>query len=183
MSGNNFEWSDEVVHSLRELWADGHSTAEIGRRIGASKNAVVGKAHRLNLPGRPSPIAQDTEQPKRPSKPATVPRLIDIVPVSVTEPLPPRPTPSPVHVTVAATNTVPPKPPVSVVLPQPEDVFRSVTRRASRTCCWPIGEPGTKTFRFCDAAVESRTPYCLEHACKAYVRRAEPSQETGTSAG
>ncbi|QCE34421.1 GcrA cell cycle regulator [Acetobacteraceae bacterium] len=50
------EWTDDVIEHLRELWAEGHSTAEIGRRLGTTKNAVVGKAHRLKLPTRPSPI-------------------------------------------------------------------------------------------------------------------------------
>jgi GcrA cell cycle regulator len=47
------EWTPKVVLSLRQLWDEGHSTAEIGRRLGVSKNAVVGKAHRLDLPSRP----------------------------------------------------------------------------------------------------------------------------------
>jgi len=55
-ASNGFGWTDQVVTRLRSLWAEGHSTAEIGRRLGVSKNAVVGKAHRLDLPARPSPI-------------------------------------------------------------------------------------------------------------------------------
>ena len=50
------EWTDDTIAKLRTLWAEGLSTAEIGRRLNISKNAVVGKAHRLNLPSRPSPI-------------------------------------------------------------------------------------------------------------------------------
>ena len=50
------EWNEETIARLRALWAEGLSTAEIGRRMGISKNAVVGKAHRLNLPARASPI-------------------------------------------------------------------------------------------------------------------------------
>jgi GcrA cell cycle regulator len=53
------EWTAEAIERLKALWAEGLSTAEIGRRMGISKNAVVGKAHRLNLPARPSPIRQD----------------------------------------------------------------------------------------------------------------------------
>jgi len=55
------EWSDEVISHLRALWAEGHSTAEIGRRLGVTKNAIVGKAHRLDLPARPSPIRRDPD--------------------------------------------------------------------------------------------------------------------------
>src|SRR5215469_18190843 len=53
------EWAEETILRLRSLWDEGHSTAEIGRRLGVSKNAVVGKAHRLDLPARPSPIRRD----------------------------------------------------------------------------------------------------------------------------
>ena len=53
------DWTDEVIVKLRNFWAEGHSTAEIGRRLNISKNAVVGKAHRLSLPPRPSPIRRD----------------------------------------------------------------------------------------------------------------------------
>ena len=53
------EWTSGAIEQLRALWAEGHSTAEIGRRMGISKNAVVGKAHRLNLPARPSPIRRE----------------------------------------------------------------------------------------------------------------------------
>ena len=54
------EWSEERIDCLTELWADESlSTAEIGRRLGVSKNAIVGKSHRLDLPPRPSPIIRD----------------------------------------------------------------------------------------------------------------------------
>ena len=55
------EWNESSIAKLRALWAEGLSTAEIGRRMGVQKNAVVGKAHRLNLPSRPSPIRRDVE--------------------------------------------------------------------------------------------------------------------------
>ena len=54
------QWPDDLILRLRELWEAGHSTAEIGRRIGYSKNAVIGKARRLGLPGRGSPIHPHT---------------------------------------------------------------------------------------------------------------------------
>ncbi|RKK04304.1 GcrA family cell cycle regulator, partial [Teichococcus wenyumeiae] len=67
------DWTPEAIEALRGYWAEGHSTAEIGRRMGISKNAVVGKAHRLNLPPRPSPIRRETTgaQPEAP-RPAPV---------------------------------------------------------------------------------------------------------------
>ncbi|TPW36432.1 GcrA family cell cycle regulator [Oecophyllibacter saccharovorans] len=50
------EWTEELIARLRDLWSQGLSTAEIGRQLAITKNAVVGKAHRLGLPPRPSPI-------------------------------------------------------------------------------------------------------------------------------
>jgi GcrA cell cycle regulator len=49
-------WNDEKIGKLKKLWQEGLTTGEIGKRLGVSKNAVVGKAHRLGLKGRPSPI-------------------------------------------------------------------------------------------------------------------------------
>ncbi len=55
------DWTEESITRLRSLWQDGLSTAEIGRRMQITKNAVVGKAHRLTLPPRPSPIRKGLE--------------------------------------------------------------------------------------------------------------------------
>src|SRR4249919_1411034 len=57
------EWAEETIVRLRTLWDEGLSTAEIGRRLGVSKNAIVGKAHRLELDARPSPIRRDVPKP------------------------------------------------------------------------------------------------------------------------
>ncbi|MBK1666882.1 hypothetical protein CKO28_02345 [Rhodovibrio sodomensis] len=51
-------WTDERIQELTRLWQAGHSASEIGKRLGVSKNSIVGKAHRLKLPSRPSPIKQ-----------------------------------------------------------------------------------------------------------------------------
>ena len=56
-------WDEQTISHLRDLWAQGLSTAEIGRRLGVSKNAIVGKAHRLDLDARPSPIRRDASKP------------------------------------------------------------------------------------------------------------------------
>ncbi len=59
-------WTPERVDNLRRLWDEGLTTAEIGKQIGVSKNSVVGKAHRLELPSRPSPIRRGIT--RRPAK-------------------------------------------------------------------------------------------------------------------
>ena len=60
-------WTEEQIDQLKDLWSEGLSTSEIGRKLGVTKNAVVGKAHRLGLPPRPSPIKRATGS-KRPTR-------------------------------------------------------------------------------------------------------------------
>ena len=154
------DWNDEAIARLRMLWDEGHSTAEIGRRLGVTKNAVVGKSHRLNLPPRPSPIRRGSEgqAPRRPQpRRVTGPTLPQLAPA-------PRPTPVPLPV-------VRPTPTLSPTL---SPVLRAVStpRPGGRvmTCCWPIGEPGTPSFHFCDDGAMHGKPYCEAHAALAYVK-------------
>lgn len=152
------DWSAEAIETLKALWAEGHSTAEIGRRMGISKNAVVGKAHRLVLPARPSPIRRDgVAQPITSGRP-----VMAVVPRPVQAPRPPAPR------AVAPTPVVERPAPRPVAAPPP--VVRAFPRFGGRSCCWPIGEPGTPEFRFCGADAMSGKPYCTEHAAVAYVR-------------
>jgi len=161
------EWTDETIARLRELWAEGHSTAEIGRRMGISKNAVVGKAHRLNLVARPSPIRRDGESaPHRPAAPRRVtgPTLPPLTAAAPMAPVAPVARPMPVQA-----RQEPPKPhvvrPVAIYTPRPQ------------SCCWPLGEPGTSSFRFCDAVAMPGKPYCAEHAAIAYVKVRDRREE------
>jgi GcrA cell cycle regulator len=154
------EWSDEVVARLRALWADGHSTAEIGRRLGVSKNAVVGKAHRLDLPSRPSPIRRDGTGSPRPRAPRRVtgPTLPPLNCTRTPLAAPRAPFALDVAASATASQSVPRAP-----------VLSSYTGRVV-PCSWPLGEPGTKSFRFCDDGSLPGKPYCEAHAAIAYVR-------------
>jgi GcrA cell cycle regulator len=71
-------WSDDAVSCLRSLWDDGHSTSDIGRRLGVSKNAVIGKARRLKLSRRPSPIRSAGSGCQRRPRRGSVPKLAGI---------------------------------------------------------------------------------------------------------
>lgn len=156
------DWNEDTIARLRALWDEGHSTAEIGRRMGVSKNAVVGKAHRLALPPRPSPIRRG-ETPR-------------------TDPAPPR--------RAQGSTPPPPAPPADApagtrsgdglarradsgrvpAAPAPRPVGPSKPGARTGTCCWPIGEPGTRSFRFCDTSAVAGKPYCVEHVQLAYVK-------------
>ncbi|MGH7104390.1 MAG: GcrA family cell cycle regulator [Acetobacteraceae bacterium] len=172
------EWTEELITQLRGLWDEGRSTAEIGRHIGMSKNAVVGKAHRLNLPPRPSPIRRESGlQPAHPRTTAvrgpTLPPLGPPAGAVRTERngaqpaprpqtllnIPPTPPDAPAAVTHDA---APPSPLVAAVGPAP--------RGREVACCWPLGDPGTRGFHFCGAAASAGKPYCAQHAQLAYVR-------------
>ena len=72
-------WTPERVAAVTRLWNEGLTTAEIGRAIGMSKNAVVGKAHRLQLPPRPSPIRQGSSAPRAPRAAQRAPAQIAVV--------------------------------------------------------------------------------------------------------
>ena len=151
------DWNDETIARLRALWDEGHSTAEIGRRLGITKNAVVGKAHRLMLPARPSPIRREAVAGAEPRRAVPRPPVVETPPKSAT---------------AAQPAEVPARPapafrPVAAPRPGP---------RVS-TCCWPIGDPGTPTFRFCDSEATVGKPYCAEHVSLAYVKIRDRREE------
>ena len=177
------EWNEEAIARLRLLWAEGLSTAEIGRRMGISKNAVVGKAHRLLLAPRPSPIRRDADAGR--ASRAAAPRRVTgptLPSLAVAPAMAPAPRPDQVAKLPPAAPAVPglpvrPPPPMVTALPEP--LARSLRpisapahgdRRRPVACCWPIGEPGTRSFRFCDAESLGGKPYCAAHAALAYVK-------------
>jgi len=168
-------WDEQTIHDLKDLWTQGLSTAEIGRRLSVSKNAIVGKAHRLELDPRPSPIRRGVAGPPQ-DRPVPCPRTAGptlpplastrlqplLAPVPHVQPLRPQPAAMPPQIAV-----------VSPPAPLPRHITPSASyqsRRPAPSCCWPIGEPGTKTFRFCDDTSLPGKPYCDEHARLAYVK-------------
>jgi GcrA cell cycle regulator len=174
------EWNDEINERLRMLWVEGHSTAEIGRRLAVTKNAVVGKAHRMNLLARPSPIHREgaasavvRPRPPRHVVGSTLPPLpargeaaiaTAGVETPAPAPLPVREEPLAAPAVAAAPASPAAVPPRLAPVPVASPRVRTVA------CCWPIGDPGTKSFHFCDAAAVPGKPYCTEHAQLAYVK-------------
>jgi GcrA cell cycle regulator len=157
------DWTLEAIDRLRDMWAQGLSTAEIGRRMGVSRHAITGKAHRLKLPMRPSPIRRDPAAP-RPltmGRRTTLPK-IETAAVAGEAPIGGRDTLTALGVIngQAALAEGPVTRPAAAPPP-----FRRVTE-----CCWPIGEPGTEEFQFCGKDSMSGKPYCAEHAGIAYVK-------------
>ena len=143
-------WTDDRVLLLRKLWGEGRTAAEIARELGGvTRNAVIGKAHRLKLSNRVSPIQQNTKNP------AT--RIIsDRKVVEITSD-------SSVLVTVSA--------PKKLFKPMPEIMLGklySLTELKPRMCRWPVGDPREESFGFCGCESVVGLPYCGDHAKVAY---------------
>ncbi len=142
----SIEWTPERTNALIALWDEGLTTAEIGRRLGTTKNAVVGKAHRLVLPKR----APSRPRAERPSSSGTVVRA----PARRVSTQTPRPAPPPV---------------AKEPLPDPDKVV-CLEGLTHGMCAWPIGDPGDPNFRFCGRDAAPGKPYCAGHCTVAYVR-------------
>jgi GcrA cell cycle regulator len=84
------DWTPEQIGQLTRLWSEGLSTAEIGKRLGISKNAVVGKAHRLHLNSRPSPIKRIGPRPAIARPPVQARPAVPVAPAPAPQPAPTR---------------------------------------------------------------------------------------------
>ncbi len=154
-------WTDERVDVLKKLWLDGLSASQIAKQLGGvTRNAVIGKVHRLGLSGRaaPSQPARPVFKAPRPARPvSTTPSA----PRRMAEPAQPAAAP------VAATSSSIPAPPQVPVLRVEEPGSATVLTLGAHMCKWPIGDPSTDSFTFCGRRA-SESPYCVEHARVAY---------------
>jgi len=134
-------WSDDRVTTLSKLWRDGLSASQIANQLGGvTRNAVIGKVHRLGLSGRAAP--------SRPSRPArvTAPRVRRAERLAR-----PVTTRRPAYATVALAD------------PSPEGpgLIADLTGLTAHVCRWPIGDPKADDFSFCGRAAVRR--YCVTH--------------------
>ncbi len=149
-------WTEERVAELMRLWEAGRSASEIGRLLGVSKNSVVGKAHRMKLKARPSPIKRGSSpQPRRPAV-AAMPKPVTQAPSAPKQVQERRIAPAPA--------------------PRPA---RAVARTHGKgpSCLWPIGDPGDQDFHFCGEPAVAGKPYCDEHCARAYIVRNRSDSE------
>lgn len=158
-------WTDERVELLKKLWAEGLSASQIATQLGGvSRNAVIGKVHRLKLSGR-GRASSATPRPKK-SAPSA--------------PKAPRPS-RPMTTTIGATalqarfDAQPEAAPAprlsSVVVPLSRNL--KLIELSERTCKWPNGDPLAEEFSFCGNDVGDCGPYCAYHARVAYQPVAE----------
>lgn len=156
-------WTDERVELLKKLWGEGLSASQIAAELGGvTRNAVIGKVHRLGLSGRakaPQPVAP---RPKKPvARPTAGPReaghptsigatalKADAAPVA-------RPTPAPAPALVSLSD-------------EPLIPNCTVLQINEQTCKWPVGDPSSMDFHFCARRSDVGVPYCAYHARIAY---------------
>ena len=162
-------WTDERVETLRKLWLDGLSASQIAKQLGGvTRNAVIGKVHRLGLSGRaaPSQPARTPFKAPRPARPVsaapTAPAPRRIV---VEEPVLAAAPPPPVAVAVVPASAPVVEPTVPAVM---ERGSATVLTLGAHMCKWPIGDPATDGFSFCGRRTGDEGPYCVEHARVAY---------------
>ncbi len=141
-------WTPERVATVTRLWNEGLTTAEIGRAVGMSKNAVVGKAHRLQLPPRPSPIRRGKSYSRTPKAKNGVNGA------------------NGVHGTNGRKSATAQS---GIVVPARSRAPEPSLAVGSSACKWPIGHPDEPSFHFCGELALLGKPYCLEHYRRAYV--------------
>ncbi|PCI55280.1 MAG: gcrA cell cycle regulator family protein [Alphaproteobacteria bacterium] len=141
-------WTDDRVSILKKLWGDGHTAAEIAKKLGGvTRNAVIGKAHRLKLSNRVSPIQQN----KKPANKNTQRKVVEKVKI------------------VAAPSAVKMQPSAVVKdSPSVSGTLYSLLELKPRMCRWPSGDPREEQFGFCGETTISGIPYCEDHAKIAY---------------
>ncbi|MCB1367587.1 MAG: GcrA cell cycle regulator [Rhodobacteraceae bacterium] len=172
-------WTDERVETLKTMWGDGKSASQIAKELGGvTRNAVIGKVHRLGLSNRAGPAAKPPAREKPAPKVEAAPEPeappkeepVEAAPVRVA-PIPPR------RPIIKAGQPLPPQPSANEVSAEALANVRAVEKTArrlrlmeltERTCKWPIGDPATDDFWFCGHAVQPGKPYCDAHVAVAF---------------
>ncbi len=159
-------WTDERVEKLRQMWGEGMSASQIAKSLGGvTRNAVIGKVHRLGLSNRatakPAAPAEPAAEKPAVEKPAAAPPpKVEATP----KPAAPAPAPRPVQ-----TNIREPRPPMETPVTADLAAIDAKAKKISllqlteRTCKWPIGDPTSDDFHFCGQPAHPGKPYCEAH--------------------
>ena len=152
-------WNDERVETLKKLWSEGFSASQIAAQLGGvTRNAVIGKVHRLGLAGRAKPAAASGTSAARPRKPRGASPGLRVSRAVVRG-----------NTALAQAYEVEfePEPELSNnVIPLGQR--RSLLELTENTCRWPLGDPGNPEVVFCGGQTISSLPYCAFHARLAY---------------
>ncbi|WP_121067845.1 GcrA family cell cycle regulator [Chachezhania antarctica] len=186
-------WTDERVELLKKMWGEGQSASQIAKELGGvTRNAVIGKVHRLGLSNRtggPAAAAKPAAAEAKP-KPASKPEAVqpeaapetakaetaDAAPEPEARPAPSAPV-NPRKQIVPAGQPLPPQPSANEISPEALAKVSEVEKGAlkltlmdltERTCKWPVGDPATEDFWFCGLPAQPGKPYCEAHVGVAF---------------
>jgi GcrA cell cycle regulator len=149
-------WTDERVETLKKLWTDGLSASQIAAELGGiTRNAVIGKVHRLGLSGR---AKSPSSTAARPRKPRTHTHMLRVSRPAV------RGNAALAHAYELEVEAEPE--PIDNVIPLGQR--RTLLELTEDTCRWPIGDPGSTEFFFCGGQTITSLPYCSYHSRVAY---------------
>jgi GcrA cell cycle regulator len=167
-------WTDERVERLKKLWADGLSASQIAAQLGGvSRNAVIGKVHRLNLPGRAKSGGQASVRTKRTTAAPRAPNYAGRTSAQATRSMSRSSGGAQLKedLDVVAVEEIDTRPMEDVVVPISRRL--SLVELSERTCKWPVGDPLQEGFHFCGNDSGDASPYCGYHAKMAF----QPSSE------
>jgi GcrA cell cycle regulator len=149
-------WTDERVELLKKLWSDGLSASQIAAELGGiTRNAVIGKVHRLGLSGRAKSASAGAQRPRKTRSPA---HMLRIGRASI------RGNTALAHAYDIDADIEPE--PIDNIIPIGQR--RNLLELNEQTCHWPVGDPGSGDFFFCGGNTVSGLPYCAYHARMAY---------------
>jgi GcrA cell cycle regulator len=170
-------WTEERVELLKKLWLEGLSASQIAGILGegVTRNAVIGKVHRLKLSGRAKP-ASSAPRARAASRPAVrrVPSSSASSGSSLGALMKRRSMGAAPMQGATALKIDEQFETEAYVAPQvqelyiPEDQRLSLLQLSEETCKWPIGDPLTPDFYFCGNHSEEGKPYCEFHSRRAY---------------
>jgi len=189
-------WTEERIERLKKMWHEGATASQIADELGGvSRNAVIGKAHRLGLEQRPSPVKPGEEKETKKAAPApaakAAPAPKSEAPAAragAQRPATQAPTAqnlSPTEMQYRSIGPggfirqgpgeqqapIPPAPPRRLVPAKPSPEVADKTGLLDlndRICKWPMGHPGEPDFYFCGEPANPGFPYCVQHCGVAY---------------
>lgn len=182
-------WSDERVETLKKMWGEGQSASQIAKELGGvTRNAVIGKVHRLGLSNRnggggtgaaspPEAKAKPAAKPAAKPKAAAKPAAPKPEPVAEEPEAAPAPVVTRIKPIIPAGQPLPPQPSTNEIDPKALAKVTEIEKKAkklglmeltSRTCKWPVGDPATEDFWFCGLPVQAGKPYCEAHVGVAF---------------
>ncbi len=149
-------WTDDRVDLLKKLWAEGLSASQIAGRLGSvTRNAVIGKVHRLGLSGRATTSRMKSHRPRQRM---AAKRLAKSRYATIGNPA--------LRALYNAETNVYLPPTEELVIPVAERKY--IQTLTEVTCRWPIGDPQNTEFHFCGKNKVPGLPYCEFHARRAF---------------